>query len=84
MLGILLVAVIFVLAGVISWNLPRSHRWVADVVASQNRLPSLLRGSRRPRTERQVVRGAHAAAAFSFTVGMAALAWAIYVGVRGK
>ena len=81
MLGLVLTGVAFIGMGIGAQFLPRSTRWVDSVLSSQNRLPALLRGTRRLKTEADLKLGVAAFSAFAVLAGLALLALAFYVGL---
>lgn len=68
MVGLVLAGVAFIGMGIGAHFLPRSTRWVDSVLSSQNRMPALLRGTRRVKTEADLKLGVAAFTAFAVVV----------------
>ena len=78
MISLIVVGLGFIAFGLAAQLLPRSERWMTNVLNSQSRLPALLRGSRTVQTESDVKRGVWAFTVFAIVVGLVVIGLAVY------
>ncbi len=81
MAGLILLVLVFAVAGLLARLMPRLPGWSERSAASQNRLPAVIRGSRRLRTQEDVNRGLIVTSYFCFGLALLALSWAIALAV---